>query len=316
MQREYNYEDVYLVPQKCLVKSRSECDITTRLGPHTFRNPIIPANMKSVVNYDTCKYLSNLNMFYIMHRFDLNQEEYFDFLKTVDYTSISVGIKQHDKDMLIEMRKQNINLDYVTIDVANAYSDHVRGFASYIADLYPKCFIIVGNVCTPDAILFLQSSPNIHAIKIGISCGSVCSTKNATGFNRRMVSTMVDCGKVANIPLIADGSIKEIGHFAIALNTSKRTNFVMSGNLFAGFEQSSGKVLVIDNKQYKEYYGNASEQTKGNKKHVEGFCQLIPYKGDMGFFIEQIEDGLKSSVSYAGVKDIKYMYDVPMICYK
>ena len=150
----------------------------------------------------------------------------------------------------------------VTIDIANAYSEIALDMGKFIKDLYPECFLIVGNVCTPEAISFLQKdTKTVDMIKVGISCGSVCSTKNATGFNRRMVSTMMDCGSVAEIPMIADGSIKEIGHMAIALNTSKMTKFVMSGNLFAGFEQSSGDILNIEGRQYKEYYGNASEKT-------------------------------------------------------
>ena len=79
IQREYNYDDVYLKPRKCIVDSRSKCDITVELGGRKFANPVIPANMKSVVHWNTCEYFASKNMFYIMHRFDI---DFFDLVYT------------------------------------------------------------------------------------------------------------------------------------------------------------------------------------------------------------------------------------------
>jgi len=317
IRREFNYEDVYLVPQRCIVESRSACKISVKIGPREFRNPVIPANMQSVVDYNTCRYLADLGMFYIMHRFSLDQREYFEFLEFMGsslFASISVGVKSHDKNLLLEMRRCGLKISYITIDVANAYSEFARNMAEESKSIFPDATIIVGNICTPEAVEYLQESSCIDVLKVGISCGSVCSTKNVTGFNRRMVTTLQDCGKVSNLPMIADGSIKEIGHIAIALNTSENTKYVMLGNMFSGFEQSAGDIRIVDGKAYKEYYGNASEKTKKNNHHVEGVCHMISYKGDMKFFIDQIEEGLKSSVSYSGVDDINDIFGIPMIC--
>ncbi|RKU88888.1 GMP reductase, partial [Helicobacter pylori] len=41
----FDYEDVQLIPNKCIVNSRSECDTTVILGKHAFKMPIVPANM-------------------------------------------------------------------------------------------------------------------------------------------------------------------------------------------------------------------------------------------------------------------------------
>ena len=33
----FDYEDIQLIPNKCIVNSRSECDTTVKLGKHTFK---------------------------------------------------------------------------------------------------------------------------------------------------------------------------------------------------------------------------------------------------------------------------------------
>lgn len=38
----FDYEDVQLIPNKSIVRSRSECDTTVTLGNHTFALPVVP----------------------------------------------------------------------------------------------------------------------------------------------------------------------------------------------------------------------------------------------------------------------------------
>jgi len=46
----FDYEDIQLVPNKCIVNSRSECDTTVKLGKFTFKLPVVPANMQTVID--------------------------------------------------------------------------------------------------------------------------------------------------------------------------------------------------------------------------------------------------------------------------
>ena len=46
----FDFEDINLVPRYSTVNSRSECDTSIKFGKHTFKNPVIPANMESVIN--------------------------------------------------------------------------------------------------------------------------------------------------------------------------------------------------------------------------------------------------------------------------
>ena len=77
MKNNYNttslgYENIRLIPRKCIVDSREECDTKVKLGNYTFDLPIYPANMKSVVDIETCKFLAINNLFYTMHRFEID----------------------------------------------------------------------------------------------------------------------------------------------------------------------------------------------------------------------------------------------------
>ncbi len=46
----FDYDNILLLPRKCRVESRSECDAGVELGGHKFRLPVVPANMKTVID--------------------------------------------------------------------------------------------------------------------------------------------------------------------------------------------------------------------------------------------------------------------------
>ena len=48
----FDYEDVQLIPNKCVIKSRSEADTTVTFGNHTFKLPVVPANMQTILDED------------------------------------------------------------------------------------------------------------------------------------------------------------------------------------------------------------------------------------------------------------------------
>ena len=90
----FDYEDVQLIPNKCIVSSRSECDTTVKLGNRTFRLPIVPANMQTIIDEKLAKELAAKNYFYIMHRFQ--PEKRLAFVKDMHaaglFASISIGV--------------------------------------------------------------------------------------------------------------------------------------------------------------------------------------------------------------------------------
>lgn len=309
MQREYNYDNVYMVPKECKVRSRSECDISVEFGPRKFRNPIILANMKSVIDYDTCYYLASKNMFYIMHRFHLEYKSLVAFIQQSEhqygFSSISIGIQDKDRDLLRRLHLDEINPTYITIDVAHAHSQIVIDTAKYVKKLFPDTFLIVGNVATKTAINFIQDHSPADAFKIFIAPGAACSTKVKTGFTRGTVTCLQGCASVSNLPIIADGGIRESGHIALAMGLG--ADMVMSGSFMSGFDQNSGDIVEIDGHKKYIYYGSASFNNKRTKKHIEGKEVILDYKGNMNDHIYDIECSLKSAISYSGCKQLKDM---------
>ena len=305
IEQELDYDDVYLIPRKCIVESRSECDIRVELGGRRFSNPVIAANMSSVINCDTCLYLAGKGMFYIMHRF-VDDDVIYEFVKSMKekphYVSISVGIKEHDRKLLKRLKQDKLVPDYVTIDIAHAHTQRVADMVRFIKDNLPEVFVIAGNVATGEAVQFLQEA-GADCVKIFNGPGAACTSRVKTGFTRGTISCLLECTEVANVPLIADGGIKEIGHVAKAIACG--ATMVMSGVFMSGFDQNSGDIIMVKNEKKYIYYGSASYNVKKNNHHVEGTQILVDYRGDMAEHIYGIECSLKSAVSYAGGNKLK-----------
>ena len=303
--REHCYSSVYMKPGFCKVKSRSDCNIRTILGDNIFKNPIIPANMPSVVDFNTCRFFASNNMFYIMHRFGLTTQSLVEFIsdmnKTYGWSSISIGIKDIDKKLLSDLH-DNLNRwyeypTYITIDVAYAYSNECKTMIEYVKKIFPKSFLIVGNVATLDGVKFLEEA-GVNAIKIFVAPGSACSTKIATGFFRASIEFINECFWQTDIAIIADGGISEPGDVAKAIGAG--AHMVMAGGIFAGHDESPGDTIIVDGKKKYCYYGNASYMNKHIDKHIEGKNYLIDSKGSLLNTINTYEDGLRSAVSYSG----------------
>ena len=46
----FDYDDIQLVPNKGIIKSRRDADTSVKFGNRTFKIPVVPANMESVID--------------------------------------------------------------------------------------------------------------------------------------------------------------------------------------------------------------------------------------------------------------------------
>ena len=313
----FDYEDVQLIPNKCIVNSRSECDTTVTLGKHSFKMPVVPANMQTIIDETIAETLAENGYFYIMHRFD--EEARVPFIKKMQQkgliTSISVGVKEGEYAFVETLAREGLVPDYVTIDIAHGHSNAVINMIQHLKKFLPETFVIAGNVGTPEAVRELENA-GADATKVGIGPGKVCITKIKTGFGTGgwQLAALRWCAKAARKPIIADGGIRT--HGDIAKSVRFGATMVMIGSLFAGHEESPGETKVEDGVVYKEYFGSASEFQKGEKKNVEGKKIWIQHKGSLKDTLVEMQQDLQSSISYAGGRDLESIRKVDYVIVK
>ena len=317
MRKVFDYEDIQLIPAKCIVDSRSECDTTVTLGAHTFKLPVVPANMQTIIDDNIAIKLAQNGYFYIMHRFQ--PEKRTAFIQKMHelglISSISVGVKPEEYEFIEQLAKEELVPDYITIDIAHGHANSVINMIQHIKKHLPKSFVIAGNVGTPEAVRELENA-GADATKVGIGPGKVCITKIKTGFGTGgwQLAALRLCGKAATKPIIADGGIRTHGDIAKSIRFG--ATMVMIGSLFAGHEESPGESYEKDGKRYKEYFGSASEFQKGEKRNVEGKKMYVEHKGPLMDTLIEMEQDLQSSISYAGGKTLEAIRKVDYVVVK
>jgi GMP reductase len=331
-----HYSDIVLKHGKGIVSSRSECDTSISFGNKMFKIPVIPANMTCTIDFNLADWMSRNGYFYILHRF-YDYEKILNWIaekshsieRSFNTVSISVGVKEWDYRFVERIVEESLKVDFLTVDVAFAYAEHVIKFVDFVKNKSGyKGKLIVGNVGTVDAVKFFDQEFEVDAIKVGLSYGAACSTYSKTGFATPMFSTIreiVDTYE-PNCKIIADGGIKNNGDITKALVAG--ADMVMAGSIFAGCYDSPAENIVSEGydsavwtkEKYlyieeKYYYGSASEFNKGHKNHIEGTKIKIPVNGmEYSEKLFEIEQDLQSAISYAGGKDLKAFWNVEWTC--
>ncbi len=213
-----------------------------------------------------------------------------------------------------------VGLDVLVIDSAHGHSEKVLQSIRDIKQSFPKLQIIGGNVATAKGAADLIKA-GADAVKVGIGPGSICTTRIVTGVGVPQISAISECVKVAekkDIPVIADGGIKQSGDISKAIAAGAST--VMIGSLFAGTEESPGEKVLYQGRSYKEYRGMGSigamsqgsseryfqERGLSESKLVpEGVEARIPYRGALSFTVHQLLGGLRAAMGYCGAPDIE-----------
>jgi len=153
----FDYDNILLLPRKCRVESRSECDPSIEFGGRRFKLPVVPANMKTVLDESISEWLAANGYFYVMHRFDLDNVAYAKRMREKGlFVSISSGVKAPDYEVIDRLAADGVGADYITIDIAHGHAESVRLMIEHIKKKLPKAFVIAGNVATPEAVIDLE----------------------------------------------------------------------------------------------------------------------------------------------------------------
>jgi IMP dehydrogenase len=331
MKETLTFDDVQIVPSYSDISSRSDIQLTTQFTRRfPIQIPLVAAPMDTVCDSKMAIAMWMAGGVGIVHRFRLIQEqmqaisavkEYmqnvFDELEedtdiNTEVIAAAIGANGGNSELIVTARSLlSAGANVLVIDVAHGHHVHVKNAITSLLELKGEYNfdIVAGSIATADAALDLQEW-GADALRVGVGGGSVCETRIRTGIGVPQLQSIFDVMEVATVPVISDGGIRYPGDAAKALAAGAST--VMCGSLFAGTDEAPGDTLVAGkwpyNKNMKIYRGMASATTKlkhkGVAEHVEGASKIIEAKGPVQSIIDDLTDGIKSSMSYVGASTL------------
>ena len=215
-------------------------------------------------------------------------------------------------------------VDAVVIDTAHGHSKGVVGVLKTVKSAFPELEVIVGNIATAEAALYLVEA-GADAVKVGIGPGSICTTRIVAGVGFPQFSAVLEVAaalKGTGVPVIADGGVRFTGDIPKALAAG--ADCVMLGSLLAGTKESPGETIIYEGRKFKSYRGMGSVEAmkKGSKDRYfqdveddikklvpEGIVGRVPYKGELFESMHQFIGGLRAGMGYCGAKDINTLKD-------
>lgn len=213
----------------------------------------------------------------------------------------------------------NAGVDAIVIDTAHGHSKGVVGVLKEIKSRFPQLDVVVGNIATPEAALYLVEN-GADAVKVGIGPGSICTTRVVAGVGFPQFSAVLEVAaalKGTGVPVIADGGIRYTGDIPKAIAAG--ADSVMLGSLLAGTKESPGETIIFEGRKFKSYRGMGSVEAmqEGSKDRYfqdveddvkklvpEGIVGRVPYKGELNESMQQFIGGLRAGMGYCGSKDI------------
>lgn len=234
----------------------------------------------------------------------------------------ALGVTSDIKERLSALLEAGV--DFVTVDTAHGHSLGVLQAVETVKAFRTDLNVVAGNVATREATNDLISA-GADCVKVGIGPGSICTTRIVAGVGVPQLSAVLECAEAAmehDIPVIADGGIKQTGDIAKALASGAAS--VMIGGMFARVEESPGETILYEGRKYKSYrgMGSLSAMEAGSKDRYfqdveddlgklvpEGIEGRVPYGGSLHEVVYQMLGGLRAAMGYTGCKAVPELYE-------
>ena len=230
----------------------------------------------------------------------------------------AVGVTPDTLDRVTALAEAGV--DVVVVDTAHGHSEGVLKTVESVKAAFGDLEVIAGNVATASGTedLILAGA---DAVKVGIGPGSICTTRVVAGVGVPQLTAVLQCAEAArryDVPVIADGGIKQTGDIPKALAAGAST--AMIGSLFAGVDEAPGETVLYEGRRYKNYRGMGSlgAMEAGSKDRYfqdaeddlkklvpEGIEGRVPYKGMLGEITYQMVGGLRAAMGYCGCATVE-----------
>ena len=322
------FDDVLLTPKYSEILP-SEVTTNTSLSKKlNLKIPIISSAMDTVTESKMAIAIAKAGGIGVIHR-NLDIKSQISEINKVKSKKLLVGAAVGAGPLEYKRAEAILkaNVDLIVVDTAHGHTKKVGEIIRKIKKLKSnKTTLCAGNIATTEAAKFLIKL-GAEVIKVGIGPGSICTTRLVAGIGVPQLSAILAVRKGVGrkkVSIIADGGIKFSGDISKALAAG--ADAVMIGSLFAGTNESPGKIIKKNGKLFKNFRGMGSigamnkgsadryfqTKQKDTSKYVpEGVEGLVKYKGSVEKIIYRLIGGLKSSMGYLGKKKIINLRNKP-----
>ncbi len=220
----------------------------------------------------------------------------------------------------------NAEVDVLVVDTAHGHSKGVIDTVREVKERYgDRVDVIGGNVATSEGAKALADA-GADGVKVGIGPGSICTTRVVAGVGIPQVTAVYNAVKAlpSDVPVIADGGIKQSGDVAKALAVGASS--VMMGSALAGTAESTGETVLHQGRSYVVYRGMGSLEAmktgKGSRERYgqpdveaeaklvpQGIEAMVPFRGPVENIVYQFAGGLRYSFGYCGARNMAELHE-------
>lgn len=317
-----SFDDVLIKPAYSSILP-ANVDLTLKLNEKlSLSIPIFSAAMDTITGYDMAQAITAYGGCGPLHK-NVDASENIENIKKLrgefgdsKPICVSVGVN-NTKEEITHMVEAGANV--IVVDCAHAHSKSVGELVQWISQNFPSVYLIAGNIVTAEAAQFLVER-GANAVKVGIGCGSICTTRIVTGIGRGQIDAIAEVAdycKDKGILVIADGGIRSTGEIVKAIACG--ADAVMLGNIIAGTDECPGDIVEMEGIRYKYYrgmgsYGVMRSNNEGRynrhllatcKRVAEGIESYVKAKGSVKEVLNSIEWGIKASFGYFGATNLQ-----------
>ena len=254
------FDDVLLEPKYSEILPSQVLTETSLSNNLNLNIPILSSAMDTVTESKMAISIAKAGGIGVIHR-NLNIKDQISEIKKVKTKKLlvgaAVGAGPLEHKRAVAVLKENVDL--IVVDTAHGHTKKVSEIIKIIKKIKSKkTTLCAGNIATSEAAKFLIKL-GVDVIKVGIGPGSICTTRIVAGIGVPQLSAILAARKgigKKKVTIIADGGIKFSGDISKALVAG--ADAVMIGSLFAGTDESPGKLVKKNGKFFKSFRGMVS----------------------------------------------------------